>query len=150
MGPCGKAAAGHEESNHTSGCSYFALLISESGWARSAGFSWINLRSSGCTGASHTRGQDANDTQSINKSVKQSAKRMYWVLNGHLGHGRDCVGFARQIFGASQCVLPDVGWSRQVAQNDRTYTCGHFALLFIFNRPREVSRLAPNICRAKT
>jgi hypothetical protein len=43
MGPCGKAAAGHEESNHTSGCSYFALLISESGWARSAGFSWINL-----------------------------------------------------------------------------------------------------------
>ena len=44
MGPCGKAAAGHEESNHTSGCSYFAILISESGWARSAGFSWINLK----------------------------------------------------------------------------------------------------------
>ena len=43
MGPCGKAAAGHEESNHTSGCSYFALLISESGRERSAGFSWINL-----------------------------------------------------------------------------------------------------------
>ena len=44
MGPCGKAAAGHEESNHTSGCSYFALLISESGRERSAGFSWINLK----------------------------------------------------------------------------------------------------------
>jgi hypothetical protein len=47
MGPCGKAAAGHEESNHTSGCSYFAILISESGWARSAGFSWINLKITG-------------------------------------------------------------------------------------------------------
>ena len=46
MGPCGKAAAGHEESNHTSGCSYFAILFSERGWERSAGFSWINL--SGC------------------------------------------------------------------------------------------------------
>jgi hypothetical protein len=31
MGPCGKAAAGHEESNHTSGCSYFAILLSECG-----------------------------------------------------------------------------------------------------------------------
>ena len=40
MGPCGKAAPGHEDSNHTSGCSYFAisLLLSESGWERSAGF----------------------------------------------------------------------------------------------------------------
>ena len=73
------------------------------------------MRASGCTGASHTRGQDANDTQSINKPVKKSAQRMYWVLNGHLVHGRDCVGFAGQIFGAS--LLPDVGWSQQVAQN---------------------------------
>ena len=43
MGPCGKAAAGHEESNHTSGCSYFAIHLSESGLIWSAGFSWINL-----------------------------------------------------------------------------------------------------------
>ena len=44
MGPCGKTAAGHEESNHTSGCcSCFAIRLSESGRKWSAGFSWINL-----------------------------------------------------------------------------------------------------------
>ena len=43
MGPCGKAAAGHEESNHTSGCSYFALLISESGRERNRVLADFNL-----------------------------------------------------------------------------------------------------------
>ena len=78
------------------------------------------MRASGCTGASHTRGQDANDTQSINKPVKKSAQRMYWVLNGHLGHGRDCVGVSvlgAKYLGQAYMYFPDVGWSRQVAQN---------------------------------
>jgi hypothetical protein len=43
MGPCGKAAAGHEESNHSSDCSYFTTHLSESGLIWSAGFCWINI-----------------------------------------------------------------------------------------------------------
>ena len=43
MGPCGKAAAGHEESNHTSGCSYSAILLSESGRKRNKALAHFNL-----------------------------------------------------------------------------------------------------------
>ena len=93
------------------------------------------MRASGCTGASHTRGQDANDTQSINKPVKKSAQRMYWVLNGHLGHGRDCIGFVRQIFGGS--LLPDVGRSREVAQNVRTLRAD---ILSYFSAPTDTGK----------
>ena len=110
MGPCGKAAPGHddnEDSNHTSGCSYFATLLSESGRKRNKVLADFNLvlislfssktfasalRSS--SGPSRRSPDAVQDQEKLAPKHKQTSTRQV-----------ECTGYDDHI----RCNAPDMG-----------------------------------------